>query len=556
MRDEQHRPLVAPERVLERLAGGDVEVVRRLVQQQEVAAELGQQRERDPAALPARQLPDPLEDVVAGEQKLPQEVPSFRDRPVLVRQQRLQNGLLGVEGLPLDLAVVAHHDVVPQLEAPPQRRQLPGQGAQQGRLAAAVRADERHPLAALDQHLALEAEQLVIAILTAVADPKIFNFEHLAAAGPLDGDREAQRFGRFGRLDLLALEALEQLASGLRLARAEVPARDVPLDKFFRLLDEPLLLLVDLALALQALALELEVLRVVAGVLREPPVLQLPDAPGELVDEIAIVRGDDVAALPALQALLEPLERLQIQMVRRLVQEQQLGLGEQQPGQGGPRPLPAAQLLEGLLLVLGREAQPRQHLVDLALVLVAAQRAVTLQQLVVLVEQPLIGVGVGALGQLALERPQPGLQLHELGLGLEHRLEERLPVRARALSVGIEIGLLGQVAQAQRAGPPDLPVVGLLQPGEEPQERALARAVRADQRDPVAPRDPQRDVPQHDLGAVALGQPLRRDDRHDRSLELSAFLRSMGYCTQRLRSPQTTDAWACGPLRAGAILTT
>jgi hypothetical protein len=66
--DEQVAAVVAQER-LQRLAGGDVEVVRRLVEEQQVGRQDPQQGELQARALAAGEAPDLLERVVAAEQE-------------------------------------------------------------------------------------------------------------------------------------------------------------------------------------------------------------------------------------------------------------------------------------------------------------------------------------------------------------------------------------------------------------------------------------------------------------------------------------------------------
>ena len=58
MRDEQHRAGERLERGLERLPRLDVEVVRRLVEHEEVRAGGDEQREREPPPLPSRERRD------------------------------------------------------------------------------------------------------------------------------------------------------------------------------------------------------------------------------------------------------------------------------------------------------------------------------------------------------------------------------------------------------------------------------------------------------------------------------------------------------------------
>ena len=53
--------------------------------------------------------------------------------------------------------------------------------------------------------------------------------------------------------------------------------------------------------------------------------------------------GDEQRAGPAPEVLLEPLERVEVEVVRRLVEQQQVGVGDDQAGERGPGLLAAGQ---------------------------------------------------------------------------------------------------------------------------------------------------------------------------------------------------------------------
>ncbi len=98
------------------------------------------------------------------------------------------------------------------------------------------------------------------------------------------------------------------------------------------------------------------------------------------------MRDDQRRAAPLAQVAFQPFHRLDIQVVGRLVQDQQVGVGEQQARQHRPRALPAGKLRDGAVVIVGVEAQPAQRLADARLVGVAAaalelvlQRPVALQ---------------------------------------------------------------------------------------------------------------------------------------------------------------------------------
>ena len=64
-------------------------------------------------------------------------------------------------------------------------------------------------------------------------------------------------------------------------------------------------------------------------------VAELPDAAHGRVEEGPVVAGDDERPAAPSEMLLEPLEGVEVEMVRRLVEHQQVGVGDDKPGQRG-----------------------------------------------------------------------------------------------------------------------------------------------------------------------------------------------------------------------------
>src|SRR5204862_3761551 len=69
--------------------------------------------------------------------------------------------------------------------------------------------------------------------------------------------------------------------------------------------------------------------------------LELEDGGADGLQEPAIVGHEDDGRVEVEQRLLEPLERLDVEVVGRLVEEQEVGLGGQGAGQRGARELAA-----------------------------------------------------------------------------------------------------------------------------------------------------------------------------------------------------------------------
>ena len=155
----------------------------------------------------------------------------------------------------------------------------------------------------------------------------------------------------------------------------------------------------------------------------------------------------------------QPGHGLDVEVVGRLVEDDQVVVAEQQPGQRAPSTLAAGEPFDGAVERHARE----QHLHDLA------------------------GRGV--------RRPLV------LGAPFEDRLAHG---RGR-----VEVVALGEVAEPQAAVAGDPAVVGGLQAGEHPEQGGLAVAVAADDADLVALADAEAHVGQQGSHAVGLVHALQ-----------------------------------------------
>ena len=100
-----------------------------------------------------------------------------------------------------------------------------------------------------------------------------------------------------------------------------------------------------------------EVVVVVAGVTVERAAAQLEDAGAEDVEEGAVVGDDEEPARVARQVVLEPEQRLEIEVVGRLVEDEEGGLGHEQAGEMGAHDPAAGEGLGELVGVTLLEAE-------------------------------------------------------------------------------------------------------------------------------------------------------------------------------------------------------
>ena len=112
-----------------------------------------------------------------------------------------------------------------------------------------------------------------------------------------------------------------------------------------------------------ALGLGLEIGGVVALVGDAAAAIELEDPAGDVVEEVAVVGDDHHGAGILAQVLFQPRRRLGVEMVGRLVEQQQVGLAQQQLAERHAAALAARQL--GHLGVLRRAAQRLHRHLDL-----------------------------------------------------------------------------------------------------------------------------------------------------------------------------------------------
>ena len=186
-------------------------------------------------------------------------------------------------------------------------------------------------------------------------------------------------------------------------------------------------------------------------------------------------RDEERSVAPA-EMFLEPLEGPQVEVVRRLVEKHQVGIGDDQAGECRPGLLAPGKCAGRLRPLIPGEPEARQRLVDALVEGVSAEDLETVLKLGI--EDLLDPVSL-------LQLAQPGAEVEELGRGRS----DGGPEVGRGHEGDVEVRLLGEQADGQAAFPAHVTEVRFVEPGRDPEQRGLARAVRADQPDPVAQGD-------------------------------------------------------------------
>ena len=138
--------------------------------------------------------------------------------------------------------------------------------------------------------------------------------------------------GRLGLGDELFVRGDTSLALGLAGARRHA-------DPFQLALEGAPARLVDLLLLRESLVFLFEPARVVAFPRDAGAAVELENPARDVVEEVPVVCHRDDGAVVLLQVTFEPGNRFGVEMVGRLVEQQEVGLAEQQPAQRDPAAL-------------------------------------------------------------------------------------------------------------------------------------------------------------------------------------------------------------------------
>ena len=162
------------------------------------------------------------------------------------------------------------------------------------------------------------------------------------------------------RIPLDSLDLRQPLHARLRLARLR-GLRAEALDEALHPLDLGLLL-VD-RLAERHLPRGLLAAPLVPGAREEatPAGLQLQDGRADGLEEPAVVRDQDDRRVESYKRLLQPLQRLDVEVVGGLVEQQDVRGGGERAGQRSARELTARERVEAAVEVVLAEAQPAGH---------------------------------------------------------------------------------------------------------------------------------------------------------------------------------------------------
>ncbi len=227
------------------------------------------------------------------------------------------------------------------------------------------------------------------------------------------------------RRDLDRHDLVEHLDPALHLRRlGRLVAETV--DERLHARDLVVLIALLLAQPFHAFFALVEVAAVVARIVGQRAQADVGDARHDRVKEEAIVGDEDDRVRIVGEILLEPVARLEVEMVRRLVEQQETGPAEQELGERDAH-LPAARECLGRFLhVVSREPEAAQHRVNLQVDAEALEPAETLLEFAVPGQHPgVLGFVHAVVAETILERRDLGPHVEQGFERLTRLLDER-----------------------------------------------------------------------------------------------------------------------------------
>ncbi|OPZ18041.1 MAG: hypothetical protein BWZ10_01096 [candidate division BRC1 bacterium ADurb.BinA364] len=307
-------------------------------------------------------------------------------------------------------------------------------------------------------------------------------------------------------------------------------------DELLGPLDLALLVLEGALLDDAPLVALLQVVRIASPIHRQAPAVYLEDAVGQAVHEGALVRNQHDGRTRRANPVLEPEHGLQVQMVRRLVQQQHVGIVEQQFRQRDAVAPASREFAAGALQVGGGESQAGGRLGGPGFDFVGPQALeFALDEIVAVgdAQEPLL---VHRLGDFVLQFARFGHSLAGFLKGRKQFLEQR--------RIRFDPRLLFQIADAGALGHGNIAGVGRHQRADYAQERAFPRAVRADHGDFFAFRSEKGDIVQDDAAAQHAGDVVNGEhNAAGGGLALGPF----GFALGRETSKEGDLAQGCPP---------
>ena len=458
--------------LFQHILAGHVQVVGGLIEDEQVDRLQQQPYHRQAAFLSTAQDLDLLVGILATEHESAQDVVDAR---AYVAHSHIVDSVMNserfVEQLRLILSEITDFNVVPNLEFAV-IGDFTHEALDQGGFARTVLADKCDLLTTLDgkRHVMEHVERPIVLA-------QILGNDRIVTTAR--SRREFQPHARAVHLiDLDAVQLVEHLDAALHLHRLGRLIAET-LDEVLGVMDELLLVLIGAHLLFDALLAQFHKLAVAHLVIIDFAQRYLDGAIGHIINKSAVVGYQQQSSVAVLQERLQPLNRLDVQVVGGLIEQQHVGATQQQLRQLDAHAPATAELARGSVEVGSFKAQAHERLLDFGLDVVALQQRTQLSLLRHAFNQFLVSVTVivSSFGQFLIHAVD----------GVIHLLQvfESTPGFLLYREFIMELHLLRQVADCDIGLTGNGAVGGLLLPGKDSQHGGFACTVLADQRDLV-----------------------------------------------------------------------
>jgi hypothetical protein len=403
-----------------------------------------------------------------------------------------QRRLVGAQLIHLMLREIADDERLRAHAFAVDQRELARERFQERRLAGSVRAEQSDAIAGEQ----IEVDSLKHGRAALVAERRVVEAKELARG---DVDRRKRELER--AVDVRGgdpLHPLDRLDAALRLLRLR-RLRAKAVDERLQMCDLPLLLRVG-GLLLRELQRPLGFeLRVVAAVCAKLQSIDVHDRVDDGVEEVAIVRHQHQRSRIACEPVLEPQHGVEIEMVGRLVEQQQVGARRERLREIEAHPPSAGEARDRIGVSRLREAEAREKLAGACAGGVATDR---LEPMVPMRER--LAACMRIVVVTRFRGRELALDVAQLAIAIEHVFDRGRRNRRR---------LLRDVRDRPSGRQLDIAGVGRKLAADRREQARLAAAVCADEPDALS---------RVDRGARVFEQPLRAArERHVRDADQS-----------------------------------
>ena len=459
--DEQQHTLKFLDRRFYPFSGSNIQMVGRFIQNQQIDLLIHQHTQPQPALLAAGEGSHSLEHILTLEHKRTQTVTGDLRGAVFLIEHGIIKCPFGVREMD-DLGQISPLHGGTELDLT-LTILITQQTFDEGGLACTVIAQQRDPLTTLNVEVNTGEQGAVAESLT-----HILHFEHHVAGEVLFTERCPH--GLFFLGFLCFLDALHAVLDGHGTA-VERPVVDAPafhpLQGKSQLLQLCLFLLILFHLQVKTGLLLVHIERVVAGIKLSVTVHDLNDPVSHPVDKITVMGNGQNRTLECVDVAFQPFHTVQAQVVGGLVQQQNVRLFQQEPGQIHPGLLTAGKAVKLLCPLLRSNAQAVANLVHIHIHLISAAGLKAVGKIVVFAQL--------LCGRAAFHRPLQdfhlGLDPHQILIGREQHI-------LHGIAYG-ELGNLGNQADAFGRIDIDFTVIVVHFSGEDLEQRGFSAAVPA-----------------------------------------------------------------------------